>query len=208
MLNKRTNHPTRLIPSFIFWGFIVASLFQTLKESLEHVQTFVKGPITKVESPKTTVQKAPTPATPTALRTTSEAGQRLIAKFEGLRLDSYQDQKGVWTIGYGHTGPDVTPGLSITQELAEHLLSKDLQVAELVVNHTVKVLLDQNEFDALVSFVFNLGGRSLANSTLLTLLNKGDKAGAAAQFKRWNHVGGVENLGLTKRRAAEAELFA
>ncbi|MGR2678743.1 lysozyme [Chromobacterium haemolyticum] len=138
---------------------------------------------------------------------TSANGIKLIQQFEGLRLKAYQDAVGVWTIGYGHTGPDVTPGLVITQAQADALLARDLSRFESGVTRLVQVPLNQNQFDALVCFSFNLGLGALQGSTLLRLLNAGDYAGAAAQFPRWNKAGGKVLPGLTRRRVAEQALF-
>ena len=138
---------------------------------------------------------------------TSANGIKLIQGFEGLRLKAYQDSVGVWTIGYGHTGSDVTPGLVINQAQADALLARDLERFETGVTRLVQVPLNQNQFDALVSFSYNLGLGSLQGSTLLRLLNADDYAGAAAQFPRWNKAGGKELPGLTRRRAAEQAMF-
>lgn len=138
---------------------------------------------------------------------TNAAGLALIKQFEGLRLNAYQDMVGVWTIGYGHTGPDVTPGLVINQQQAEQLLSSDLTRFETGVSRLVSVALNPNQFSALVSFSYNLGLGSLQSSTLLRLLNMGDYAGAAAQFPRWDRAGGREVAGLLRRRQAEKALF-
>lgn len=137
----------------------------------------------------------------------SANGVKLIQQFEGLRLKAYQDAVGVWTIGYGHTGPDVTPGLVISQAQADALLARDLNRFETGVSRLVSVPLNQNQFDALLSFSYNLGLGSLQNSTLLRLLNQRDYAGAGAQFPRWNKAGGKVLPGLTRRRAAEQALF-
>lgn len=137
----------------------------------------------------------------------SANGVKLIQQFEGLRLKAYQDAVGVWTIGYGHTGPDVTPGLVISQAQADALLARDLNRFETGVSRLVQVPLNQNQFDALLSFSYNLGLGSLQNSTLLRLLNQRDYAGAASQFPRWNKAGGKVLPGLTRRRAAEQALF-
>lgn len=139
--------------------------------------------------------------------TTSSAGRQLIESFEGLELTAYQDMVGVWTIGYGHTGMDVKPGLRISAAQAEALLAADLVKFEQGVARLVTLMLNQHQFDALVSFSYNLGLGSLKNSTLLKLLNSGDVAGAAEQFLRWDKAGGVRVAGLTRRRKAERELF-
>jgi lysozyme len=137
----------------------------------------------------------------------SAAGLALTKQFEGLELKAYQDQVGVWTIGYGHTGVDVKEGLTITEEQASILLAADVAWAVTCVNKSVKAKINQNQFDAMVDFVFNLGCASLVQSTLLKMVNAGDFEGAAKQFLRWNKAGGKVVRGLTKRRQAEAELF-
>lgn len=137
----------------------------------------------------------------------SEAGFELIKRFEGCKLTSYHDLVGVLTIGYGHTGRDVHEGQTITQAQADDLLWRDVRAAENCVNAEVKVDLTQSEFDALVSFTFNLGCGRLRSSTLLRKLNDSDFDGAAAEFKRWDRAGGQVVAGLTRRREAEAEMF-
>jgi lysozyme len=139
--------------------------------------------------------------------TYSRNGLALTEQYEGCRLTAYQDQVGVWTVGYGHTGADVTPGLTITQAEAEALLAKDVLAAARCVNTMVKLRLTQGEFDALVDFVFNLGPGNFLRSTLLTALNAGDLARAAAQFECWDRAGGVIVAGLLRRRQAELGLF-
>ncbi|AAQ58403.1 lysozyme [Chromobacterium violaceum] len=138
---------------------------------------------------------------------TNAAGISLIKQFEGVRLAAYQDMVGVWTIGYGHTGPDVKAGMTITQQQADQLLAADLEKFETGVRKAVIVPLNANQFSALVSFSYNLGLGNLRSSTLLRLLNKGDYDGAAAQFPRWNRAGGQAVPGLTRRRKAEQALF-
>ena len=138
---------------------------------------------------------------------TGQRGIDLIKQFEGLRLAAYQDMVGVWTIGYGHTGPDVKPGLVITQQQAEQLLINDLAQFERRVNDLVTVQINQNQFDALVSFSYNLGVGALQKSTLLRLLNAGSYQPAADEFPRWNRAGGNVVAGLTRRRYAERQLF-
>lgn len=133
--------------------------------------------------------------------------KQTIKTAEGLRLTAYLDTGGVWTIGYGHTGSDVREGLTIPLSEAERLLTRDLRVAEGHVNDAVKVKLTQNQFDALVSFVYNVGGGAFRSSTLLKLLNAGDYDGAANQLPRWNKDNGKTVPGLTNRRREERELF-
>jgi lysozyme len=141
------------------------------------------------------------------MQTTPQMRQ-LIEGFEGCRLDPYQDSVGVWTIGYGHTGDDVYEGCdSISQEQADTLLGQDLgrfeeAVAELCPETS------QQQFDALVSFTYNLGAGSLRSSTLRRMHNAGNYDGAAQQFHLWNHAGGKVLAGLTRRRQAEANVYA
>ncbi len=137
---------------------------------------------------------------------TSQKGLDLIKSFEGLRLSAYKCPADVWTIGYGTTA-GVKPGQTITKERAEDLLRADVKRFEDQVLRLVKVPLTQGQFDALVSFTYNLGAANLGNSTLLRLLNAGDYKAAAAQFDRWTKAGGKELPGLVKRRAAERALF-
>ncbi|MFX2580359.1 lysozyme [Enterobacter hormaechei] len=142
---------------------------------------------------------------------TSEKGIALIKQFEGCKLTAYQDSVGVWTIGYGWTQPvdgkPIRSGMTIKQETAERLLKTGLVSYESDVSRLVKVGLTQGQFDALVSFTYNLGARSLSTSTLLRKLNAGDYTGAADEFLRWNKAGGKVLNGLTRRREAERALF-
>lgn len=142
---------------------------------------------------------------------TSEKGIAVIKQFEGCKLTAYQDSVGVWTIGYGWTQPvdgkPIRAGMTIKQETAERLLKTGLVSYENDVSRLVKVDLTQGQFDALVSFTYNLGVRSLSTSTLLRKLNAGDYAGAADEFLRWNKAGGKVLNGLTRRREAERALF-
>lgn len=136
----------------------------------------------------------------------SQSGIDLIKRFEGCRLHAYLDAVGVPTIGFGST-EGVTMGNTITQDEAETLLLEDLVRFEEGVTRLVKVDIDQNAFDALVSFAFNLGIGALQGSMLLRLLNAGDETGAAKEFLKWKHAGGKELPGLVARRKAESELF-
>lgn len=138
--------------------------------------------------------------------TYSRAGLELTEHFEGCRLQAYADQVGVWTIGYGHTH-GVAPGMACDQRLAEAWLLEDVQEAVDAVQRLVLVRLTQNQFDALVDFVFNLGSGNLAHSTLLHLLNAGDYAGASHHFREWDRAGGIVRSGLLRRRIAEEALF-
>jgi lysozyme len=134
-------------------------------------------------------------------------GKALIKSFEGCKLQAYQDSVGVWTIGYGHTGPDVTPGKVISQGEADLFLDWDLQWVNKCIRESVKVPLNQNQWDALGSFIFNLGGTKFRKSTLLLKLNLKDYGGAADEFLKWDKAGGNVLPGLTRRRKAERELF-
>ena len=142
---------------------------------------------------------------------TSKNGIQLIKQFEGCRLKAYKCPANVWTIGIGHTetvnGKPIVEGMTITELMAETLLTIDLQKFENAINTLVKKSLTQNEFDALVSFVFNVGIGAFRNSTMLRLLNQGNISEAALQFQRWNKAGGKVLKGLTRRRLAEKTLF-
>lgn len=139
----------------------------------------------------------------------SQRGIDLIKKFEGIRLKSYICPAGVLTIGYGHTGSDVYPNQQITEEEAEKLLWKDTESAQQTVSSFVSVKINQNEYDALVSFTFNVGPTAFVNSTLLKLLNHGaDRKVVAGEFGRWVKAGSDEPVpGLVRRREAEKALF-
>lgn len=143
----------------------------------------------------------------------SKQGLDLIKEFEGFFSSAYYCPAGVLTIGYGHTNlsgelPKVTKSLTMTKDEATALLSKVLaKVYEPDVRKLVKVPLTQNQYDALVSFCYNLGGGNLGKSTLLKRVNAKDFAGAAAQFAVWNKASGKVLNGLTRRRAAEAKMF-
>lgn len=150
----------------------------------------------------------------TTLRT-SAAGRKAIAQHEGTKLTAYVDSVGVLTIGVGHTSaagpPVVKKGMKITAAECDEILARDLAAVETDVNRLVKVPITQNQFDALVSLVFNIGGTAFRKSSLLRKLNAGDIAGAGAQFLVWNKgtVNGkkVAIKGLTTRRQAERALF-
>ena len=136
----------------------------------------------------------------------SQEGIALIKKFEGCELTAYQCSAGVWTIGYGHT-KGIEEGMEITQQEAEDMLVEELHEYENYINDNVTAPLSQNQFDAMVSWVYNLGPANLKASTLLKVLNAGDYDGVPAQIKRWNKAGGQTLDGLIRRREAEALLF-
>lgn len=141
------------------------------------------------------------------MRRINEAGLSLIKSFEATRLLAYQDQKGIWSIGTGHVGPEVQPGLEITPAEADELLQADLSRSEKAVDRFVDVPLTDNQFAAVVCFVFNVGEGNFAKSTLLRCLNEGDFSGAATQFMRWVYAGQEISEGLVRRRKAEQKLF-
>jgi GH24 family phage-related lysozyme (muramidase) len=136
----------------------------------------------------------------------SAKGLQLLKSFEGLRLEAYLDDVGVWTIGYGTT-EGVVPGMQISQAQAEAFLKKDLARFEAAIANNVKVPLSDYQCSALICFTYNVGEGALAESTLLQFLNKKDYASAADQFLRWNKGGDRELPGLTRRRKAERALF-
>mgnify|MGYP001393036291 FL=1 len=136
----------------------------------------------------------------------SEEGKNLIKKFEGCELEAYKCAAGVWTIGYGHIKTAVE-GMKIDQATANELFDEEMGEYETYVNTAVNVPLSQNQFDALVSWVFNLGNGNLNASTMLKVINSGDHAGVPAQIKRWNKAGGKVLDGLVRRREAEALLY-
>lgn len=137
----------------------------------------------------------------------SNKGKEAIKEYEGVRLRAYLDSGGVVTIGVGHTSPGLSLGMLATPAQVDTWLTEDVAEAEDAVNRLVKVALTQNQFDALVSFVFNLGEGQFGKSTLLRKLNASDYDGAQAEFKRWVYDNGKIQPGLVKRRYAESEYF-
>ena len=131
----------------------------------------------------------------------SDNGAKVLILREGLKLKAYRDTKGILTIGVGHTGPEVTEGLVWTKEKAHEVFKQDVAWAEDAVN-LVKAPLTQNQFDALVSFVFNIGAGAWKRSTMLKMLNAGDYVGATKQFDRW-----VIPKEITSRRMSEKAQF-
>lgn len=151
----------------------------------------------------------------------SQNGIELIQFFEGLKLKAYYCSAGKLTVGYGHTGSDVKPGMVITKQRADELLRQDIKKFERDVNSLLQVPVSQSQFDALVSFAFNVGSdidadtiaEGLGDSTLLKLVNRKDWEGAAKEFLKWNKARNPKTkklepvAGLTKRRRAEHLLF-
>ena len=134
-------------------------------------------------------------------------GLEMIKHFEGLELNAYKCAAGVWTIGYGHT-KGVQEGMVISEETANEMLVEELKEYENYINTLVTVELNQNQFDAMVSWVYNLCSSNLQARTLLKVLNAGNYEGVPEQIMRWNKAGGRVLEGLTRRRQAEADLFA
>ena len=136
----------------------------------------------------------------------SDKGLDLIRSFEGCELSAYKCPAGVWTIGVGSTGPHVKPGMTITQEEADALLRKDVERFDRAVQKLAPTA-TQGQHDAMTSFAFNVGITALEGSTLLKMHRAGNYEAAAGQFRRWNRGGGRVLAGLTRRRAAEAEMY-
>ena len=128
----------------------------------------------------------------------------LIKEFEGCQLTAYRDVRGIWTIGWGHTG-SVQPGQYVEQATADELLAADLEIASKPLQSLGEFT--QMEFDALTSFIYNIGGGAFAASTMRRKILAADFRGAAAEFDKWIFSGGQEVPGLVRRRAAERALF-
>lgn len=137
---------------------------------------------------------------------TSARGVRLIQQFEGFRTKAYKDVAGVWTIGYGFT-EGVSEGDVITRPEADTRLQRELRTYENAVMQECLLDPNQNQFDALVSFCFNVGVKGLQRSSVLKAHNRGDFQAAGRAFALWNKAGGKVWPGLTRRRAAEAALY-
>jgi lysozyme len=134
-------------------------------------------------------------------------GTSLTEGFESCALTAYRDIRGIWTVGWGHTGPDVYEGVTITAEQAQLFFEADIQWAQNTVNRIVTIPISQDENDALVDWVFNVGCGAAAGSTLIRDLNAGQIEQAAAQFDAWDHASGQVVAGLLRRRQAETALF-
>lgn len=131
----------------------------------------------------------------------------LVKSMEGCKLKAYQDVGGVWTVGYGATGPAVGPSTVWTQQQADAALANNLAYVASKVNFLVKTPLNQNQKDSLASFAYNVGLRHFAKSTLLQMINQGELDKAADEFLKWSFVDGKKIEGLENRRMAERELF-
>ncbi|MGX7030724.1 lysozyme [Vagococcus zengguangii] len=136
----------------------------------------------------------------------SAKGINLIKKWEGVRLEAYEDIIGVWTIGYGHT-KDVKKGMTITQQQAEDFLKKDIKHHVAYMEQVIKVPLTQDQFDALASFHFNLGAEILKDSDLLIYINQQEWKKAAKEMERYVYAGKEKSQGLVNRRHDEVQLF-
>ena len=136
-----------------------------------------------------------------------------IQQFEGLKLTAYQDSVGIWTIGFGNifnldTGNPIKEGDEITQETADRWLKIEVDQLQAKMRKVITVPLNDNQWTALTSLVYNIGFGAFKRSTLLRLLNAGaSKEEVAKQILRWNKAGGKEVKGLTNRRQAESNLF-
>lgn len=130
-----------------------------------------------------------------------------IKRWEQCKLEAYRDVGGVWTLGYGETGPHIGPGLRITKSEAEGWLARRTDSLSEKLTSLIKVQLKQSQFDALVSLAYNIGVTAFAHSTMLRLLNQGLLDKAAEEFIKWDHVNGKEIPGLRSRRLAERALF-
>ncbi len=131
----------------------------------------------------------------------------LIKDLEGLKLKSYRDSGGIWTIGYGSTGPDINEGIVWTKEDCEKRLALDLMVREKQLKHVIQIPLTENQKAAIMSFLYNIGFDAFKKSTFLKKLNNCDVAGAADQMLRWNKCNGEIVEGLNNRRARERAVF-
>lgn len=131
----------------------------------------------------------------------------LIKKFEGCRLEAYQDIGGVWTVGWGTTGPGITEGLRVSQGVADAMLLGHIREIALDVSPLVKLIPNQNQFDAIICLSYNIGVGALKTSTLLKCLLNRQFDRVAEEFLKWNHVHGTVISGLTRRRQAEHDLF-
>jgi len=137
---------------------------------------------------------------------TGSKGIKLVKEFEGFKAQAYLCPANVWTIGYGTTS-GVKKGQMVTEEQAIKLLQDDLAKFEKAVKNLVRVPLNQDQFDALVAFVYNIGVGAFSRSTLLSLLNQGNYEAVPEQLLRWNKAGGRVLSGLARRRQAEGKLF-
>ena len=137
----------------------------------------------------------------------SKQGLALTESFESCRLTAYQDVRGIWTCGWGSTGPDIVEGTIWTQGQADSRLVMDMQLAVSAVNRLVTIGLSQGAFDAIVDFCYNCGIEAFEGSTMLKLINAGNLEAAGEEFARWDHASGADVAGLLRRRVAEEQEF-
>lgn len=179
-----------------------------MKALFDAVRAIKGAPLTQADVDAINAAMAPV-AAPTGKRV-SPVGIALIHSFESCKLTAYPDPGSVdgkpWTIGWGSTGPGIAKGVVWTQQQADDRFAADLARFEKAVALMAPVT-TQSQFDALVSFAYNVGLSALNDSTLLRLHKAGDYAGAKAQFARWDKNDGKVMKGLTRRRAAEAALY-
>jgi lysozyme len=138
---------------------------------------------------------------------TSQAGKDFIKSWEKLRLEPYKDAVGIWTAGYGFTGPEVKQGVTWTLKQAEDALQGRIDAIDGILNKVIIPRVTQGQWDAIVSLAYNVGQAALRGSTLIRLVNQRQFNKAADEFLKWNHAGGKVLPGLTKRRQAERDLF-
>ncbi len=178
------------------------------KAIFDHFRTLAGGKLTQPQVDK--IDNLINELKPTVTRT-SQSGIDFIASFEDLRLKAYLCPAKVWTIGFGTTvypnSIKVKSGDTCTVDQAKSYKQYDLNRFEQTILNSVKVPLNQNQFDALVSFVYNVGQFAFTTSTLLKKLNASDYSGAASEFLKWDKANGKVLAGLTRRRKAESELF-
>lgn len=138
------------------------------------------------------------------MRRINEKGMALLKSFEKCKLQSYKDQGGIYTVGWGHTGPEVTEGMIYTQQQADAQLQKDLEHFYFL-DHYLSEAVNENQYSALVCLAYNIGLGAIRISTLLKKINNGDAPDK--EWMKWNLVHGVVSAGLTNRRKAELELY-
>lgn len=178
------------------------------------MELLLEGGVFVLKIPRAEIERLLAVAAPTVARHINEEGLAIIRESEGLRLRAYKCPAGVWTIGYGHTN-GVQPGDSCTIRQAEEWLKEDCEQAERDIAELVTVPLTDNQFSALVSWVFNIGSdidaddiaEGLGDSTMLKRINAGDYSGAAIEMQKWNKAGGKTLPGLIARRQREAALW-
>lgn len=135
------------------------------------------------------------------------AGFNLIKSFEGFSPVAYQDQGGRWTIGYGQTGEGITEGMTCTMEQACDWLQSSVNTVSAALTRMIKVPVNQNQFDSLVSLAYNIGIGNFSSSSALATLNDGDYDAVPAHVQMWDEVDGIADVGLIRRRAAEVALY-